>query len=145
MGDRLLELEVFLRVGETESFLRKALDLGTNQPVESRMVASLDKRLDVSRIAPSMRCAPCDPRAIGAKATLLAWLIVSGPGFFSCDPLLGRGLSWSPLGLLRIMRRLYGWIERGVGPLMPFAVRIGLAVSIMHVAMPASSWVAHAM
>lgn len=83
--------------------------------------------------------------AIGAKATLLAWLIVSGPGLFSFDHLLGRGLSWSPLGLLRIMRRLYGWIERGVGPLMSFAVRIGLAVSIMHVAMPASSWVAHAM
>jgi NADH dehydrogenase len=83
--------------------------------------------------------------AIGTKATLLAWLIVSGPGLFSFDHLLGRGLSWSPLGLLRIMRRLYGWIERGVGPLMPFAVRIGLAVSIMHVAMPASSWVAHAM
>jgi NADH dehydrogenase len=83
--------------------------------------------------------------AIGAKATLLAWLIVSGPGLFSFDHLLGRGLSWSPLGLLRIIRRLYGWIERGAGPLMPFAVRIGLAASIMHVAMPASSWVAHAM
>lgn len=67
MGDRLLELEVFLRVGETESFLRKALDLGTNQPVESRMAASLDKRLDVSRIAPSMRCAPCDSRVVSSR------------------------------------------------------------------------------
>lgn len=67
MGDRLLELEVFLRVGETESFSRKALNTGMNQPAESRMVASLDQRLDVSRIAPSVRCAPRDPRVVGDR------------------------------------------------------------------------------
>ena len=68
MSERLLEREVFSRVGETESFSRKALDLGMNQPVESRMAASLDTRLDISRIAPSMRRAPSDPRVIGDRS-----------------------------------------------------------------------------
>jgi hypothetical protein len=67
MGDRLLELEVFSAGRGTESFSRKALDLGMNLPVESRIAASLDKRLDVSRIAPSMQCAPCDSRIVSDR------------------------------------------------------------------------------
>jgi DNA-binding transcriptional LysR family regulator len=55
MSDRLLELEVFLRVAETESFSRSARDLGLSQPAVSRIVASLEKRLDASLVARSTR------------------------------------------------------------------------------------------
>jgi DNA-binding transcriptional LysR family regulator len=55
MSDRLLELEVFLRVAETESFSRSARDLGLSQPAVSRIVASLEKRLNASLVARSTR------------------------------------------------------------------------------------------
>ena len=45
MSDRLRELSVFVRAGETGSFSRVAREFGVSQPSISRMVASLEARL----------------------------------------------------------------------------------------------------
>ncbi len=80
--------------------------------------------------------------ALGAKVALLAWLVVSGPGTLSFDSLLARGLRWVPFGALRFMRRLYGWLDRNAAPLMQFAIRACLAMSLMAFAAPTLSWAA---
>jgi NADH:ubiquinone reductase (H+-translocating) len=83
--------------------------------------------------------------ALGTKVALLAWLVVSGPGTLSFDSLLARGLRWVPFGALRSMRRLYGWLDRNTAPLMQFAIRVSLAVSLMACAAPMLSWAARMM
>jgi len=47
MNDRLQELTVFVRVGETGSFTRAARDMNLSQPSISRIVGELEARLGV--------------------------------------------------------------------------------------------------
>ncbi len=47
MSDRLLEIEVFVRVAETGSLSRAGRELGLSQPSASRLVAALEERLGV--------------------------------------------------------------------------------------------------
>ena len=47
MSDRLLEIEVFVRVAETGSLSRAGRELGLSQPSASRLVAALEDRLGV--------------------------------------------------------------------------------------------------
>jgi DNA-binding transcriptional LysR family regulator len=56
VSDRLLELEAFIRVAETENFSQAARDLGLTQSAVSRIVASLEKRLCTSLLARTTRC-----------------------------------------------------------------------------------------
>src|SRR5690349_10021433 len=47
MGDRLLELEVFVRAAEGGSLSRAGRELGLSQPSASRLVSALEERLGV--------------------------------------------------------------------------------------------------
>ena len=61
MSDRLRELTAFVRAVETGSFSRVARELGVSQPSISRMVASLEARLDVKLLLrTTRRVAPTD-------------------------------------------------------------------------------------
>jgi DNA-binding transcriptional LysR family regulator len=55
MSDRLRELTVFVRAGETGSFSRVARELGISQASISRMVASLEARLGVKLLLRTTR------------------------------------------------------------------------------------------
>jgi DNA-binding transcriptional LysR family regulator len=55
MNDRLLQLSVFLRVGESGSFTRAAKDLNLSQPSVSRIVADLEARLGVMLVLRTTR------------------------------------------------------------------------------------------
>jgi DNA-binding transcriptional LysR family regulator len=55
MSDRLQELTVFVRAGETGSFSRVARELGVSQPSISRMVAALEARLGVKLLLRTTR------------------------------------------------------------------------------------------
>jgi DNA-binding transcriptional LysR family regulator len=55
MSDRLRELTVFVRAGETGSFSRVARELGVSQASISRMVASLEARLGVKLLLRTTR------------------------------------------------------------------------------------------
>ena len=83
--------------------------------------------------------------AQGAKLALLSWLIVSGAGAMSLDNLLARGLSWIPFRPIRLTREIYLWLERYLGPLLQFVIRVGLAASLVNVVLPAGSWLQKAM
>ncbi|PRY07781.1 NAD(P)/FAD-dependent oxidoreductase [Paraburkholderia sp. BL25I1N1] len=78
--------------------------------------------------------------AQGAKLALLSWFIVSGAGAISLDNLLGRGLSWIPFRPVRLTRGLYVWLERHLGPLLQFVIRVGLAASLVDFVLPFGSW-----
>ncbi len=66
----------------------------------------------------------------GATLVLLAWLIVLGPGPFSLDAMLGRGLAWAPLGPARQIKKFYEQAERYVSPVLLLVSRAGLAASL---------------
>ncbi|MGF6479141.1 NAD(P)/FAD-dependent oxidoreductase [Paraburkholderia sp. JPY419] len=66
----------------------------------------------------------------GATLVLLAWLVVLGPGTFSLDAMLGRGLAWVPLGPVRQIRKFYELIERYVSPALLLVSRAGIAASL---------------
>jgi uncharacterized membrane protein YphA (DoxX/SURF4 family) len=83
--------------------------------------------------------------AQGAKLALLAWLVVSGAGGVSLDNLLGRGLSWIPFRPIRLTRGLYVWLERYLGPLLQFVIRVGLAASLVNFVLPVGSWLQEGM
>src|ERR1700741_3066766 len=55
MSDRLQELSAFGRAAETGSFSRVAKELGVSQPSVSRMVASLEARLEVKLLLRTTR------------------------------------------------------------------------------------------
>jgi DNA-binding transcriptional LysR family regulator len=55
MSNRLQELTVFVRAGETGSFSRVARELGVSQPSISRMVAALEARLGVKLLLRTTR------------------------------------------------------------------------------------------
>lgn len=55
MNDRLQELVVFVRVGESGSFTRAARDLGLSQPSISRVVSELEGRLGVKLLLRTTR------------------------------------------------------------------------------------------
>jgi NADH dehydrogenase len=83
--------------------------------------------------------------ALGAKVALLGWLVINGPGALSLDCLLARGLRWVPFGPLRLMRRLYDWLDRTMTPLAQLIIRVSLALSLMGYVAPTLTWVAHMM
>ncbi|WP_233809682.1 NAD(P)/FAD-dependent oxidoreductase [Paraburkholderia sp. HP33-1] len=66
----------------------------------------------------------------GATLVLLAWLVVLGPGTFSLDAMLGRGLAWAPLGPVRQIGKFYELIERYVSPALLLVSRAGIAASL---------------
>ncbi|BEU25740.1 FAD-dependent oxidoreductase [Paraburkholderia sp. 22B1P] len=66
----------------------------------------------------------------GARLVLLAWLTVFGAGPFSLDALLQRGLPWVPFGLVRITRRVFGWIETYFEPHFLLLVRFAISASV---------------
>lgn len=55
MSDRLLELGVFVRSAETQSFSRAAREFGLSQPSVSRMVARVETRLGVKLLLRTTR------------------------------------------------------------------------------------------
>jgi len=55
MSDRLLELEAFVRVAETENFSQAARNLGLTQSAVSRIVASLERRVGASLLSRTTR------------------------------------------------------------------------------------------
>jgi DNA-binding transcriptional LysR family regulator len=55
MNDRLQELTVFVRVGETGSFTRAARDMNLSQPSVSRIVGELEARLGVKLLLRTTR------------------------------------------------------------------------------------------
>ncbi|MGH8781695.1 FAD-dependent oxidoreductase [Paraburkholderia sp.] len=73
---------------------------------------------------------PLAAGAIGARLALLAWVVVNGPGAFSVDHLLARGMASSPFGPLRMICQLYQWITRFVTPVMQLLIRAGLFLAI---------------
>ena len=76
----------------------------------------------------------------GPQAGLLVGLLVIGPGALSLDHPLGRGLSWFASGPVRALHRLYGSINRWLGPMFWFGLRVGLAAWIAGSQVPALSW-----
>ncbi|WP_069266447.1 NAD(P)/FAD-dependent oxidoreductase [Paraburkholderia nodosa] len=66
----------------------------------------------------------------GTTLVLLAWLVVLGPGTFSLDEMLARGLAWAPLGPARQVSKCYGLIERYVSPVLLLVSRAGIAASL---------------
>ncbi|MEX3980913.1 NAD(P)/FAD-dependent oxidoreductase [Paraburkholderia sp. EG287A] len=66
----------------------------------------------------------------GTTLVLLAWLVVLGPGTFSLDAMLARGLAWAPLGPARQVRKCYALIERYVSPVLLLVSRAGIAASL---------------
>ncbi|WP_051481621.1 NAD(P)/FAD-dependent oxidoreductase [Paraburkholderia nodosa] len=66
----------------------------------------------------------------GATLVLLAWLVVLGPGTFSLDAMLARGLAWAPLGPARQIRKGYELLERFVSPVLLLFSRAGIAASL---------------
>ncbi|MCP3716295.1 NAD(P)/FAD-dependent oxidoreductase [Paraburkholderia sp. CNPSo 3281] len=66
----------------------------------------------------------------GATLVLLAWLVVLGPGTFSLDAMLARGLAWAPLGPARQVRKCYELLERFVSPVLLLFSRAGIAASL---------------
>lgn len=55
MNNRLQELTVFLRVGETGSFTRAARDMGLSQPSVSRIIGELEARLGIKLLLRTTR------------------------------------------------------------------------------------------
>src|SRR5689334_15652129 len=55
MGDRLLELEVFVRAAESGSLSRAGRELGLSQPSASRLVSALEERLGARRLLRTTR------------------------------------------------------------------------------------------
>jgi DNA-binding transcriptional LysR family regulator len=55
MNDRLQELTVFVRVGESGSFTRAARDMNLSQPSVSRIVGELEARLGVKLLLRTTR------------------------------------------------------------------------------------------
>ena len=55
MNNRLLELAVFVRVGESASFTRAASDMHLSQPSVSRIVGELEARLGVKLLLRTTR------------------------------------------------------------------------------------------
>jgi DNA-binding transcriptional LysR family regulator len=65
MSDRLQELSVFVRAAETGSFSKVAREFGISQPSVSRMVASLEARLQVKLLLrTTRRVTPTDAGAV---------------------------------------------------------------------------------
>lgn len=71
--------------------------------------------------------------AVGARFALLLWIVVSGPGLFSMDYLLARGIASSPFGSLRMICKLYQWITRFATPIMQLMIRVALFLAIARV------------
>jgi DNA-binding transcriptional LysR family regulator len=55
MNDRLQELTVFVRVGESGSFTRAAHDMNLSQPTISRIIGELEARLGVKLLLRTTR------------------------------------------------------------------------------------------
>jgi NADH dehydrogenase/putative oxidoreductase len=65
----------------------------------------------------------------GVALPLLIWLAIAGPGAFSLDALLGRGLPFAPVGPLRLLKTAYRSVARYLTPVLLFSTRIGLAIA----------------
>ena len=68
---------------------------------------------------------------------LLAWLVVSGPGIFALDRLLGRGLRRSALPGAAFVATVYAWVERVLAPVALCALRLWLAAALAALILPA--------
>jgi putative oxidoreductase len=64
-------------------------------------------------------------------AALFGWYVVNGPGSLSLDRLLSRGMKQSPLPLAERAIAFGNWVERTVGSLYLFGLRIWLAAALV--------------
>jgi NADH dehydrogenase FAD-containing subunit/uncharacterized membrane protein YphA (DoxX/SURF4 family) len=71
-----------------------------------------------------------DAAGLAPAIALLTWLVAAGPGPFSLDHLLGRGLVWSAFGPARNIGRLYAWVTRGLAPVVLLLMRVGTATLV---------------
>ena len=70
----------------------------------------------------------------GVWAALLAWLIVQGPGAFSLDRLVGRGMASSAVPGSRAVAVLYAWSRRRLGPVLQLGLRLGVGAALVPLA-----------
>jgi DNA-binding transcriptional LysR family regulator len=117
MSDRLRELTAFVRAVETGSFSRVARELGVSQPSISRMVASLEARLDVKLLLrTTRRVAPTDAGRVFLERArqILGDLDDAENAARGVDSLRGtlRVALSSAFGIREVIPRLPGFAEQ---------------------------------
>jgi DNA-binding transcriptional LysR family regulator len=127
MNDRLQQLNVFVRVGESASFTRAAKDLNLSQPSVSRIVSDLEARLGVMLLLRTTRrltLTAAGERFLERAREILAELEDAEDGARGVDSLRGTLRVAIPVvfGTREIIPRLPGFLEHH--PLLRMELRV---------------------